>query len=213
MPPLPLSSSIDYSRTHRNLHFRTLYMCVYIYIYAYIYHRVVTGSIAAGKGRAIAAARRKTTEKKVRDGKIKKLSWFSDRHHRSSDYNRQPRAWCPRITHDLQFVRVARDKNKAREKTRHPDFMYYINMPAIYHWSVTVQQQWALIGRRFKEKNKVVYTHTYSHARAFVLNTSADNITNGTYVLWDDWKCRFKRRMLISSVIREENIKPTPDPL
>lgn len=101
-------------------------------MYVYARSRVVTGSIAAGKGRAIVAARRKTREKKVSEGKIKSYLDF-----RTSDTGRlaatastagvvlpyhsrllhiTPDLRVPIGTHYTVIVRVARDKNKAREK-------------------------------------------------------------------------------------------------
>jgi len=96
----------------------------------YTYRRVVTGSIAEGKGRAIAAERRKTTEKKVRDGKIKSYLDFRTAdtatgrlaatastagvvppsYHSRLLYMRQIRVFLCIGAHIAFIVRVSRDK-------------------------------------------------------------------------------------------------------
>lgn len=91
----------------------------------------MTGSIAAGKGRAIVAARRKTREKKVNDGKIKSYLdfWTSDTGRLAATAStagvvlpyhsrllHTPDSCVPIGTHYAVIVRVAQDKNKAREK-------------------------------------------------------------------------------------------------
>jgi len=123
-----------------------------IYYYICIYPQPGRDRIdSCGKGTSNRrAARRKTREKKVSDGKIKSYLDF-----RTSDtagrlvatvstagvvlpYHSRllhtPDSRVPIGTHYAVIVRVARDKNIRREKkTRHSDIILYINVPAIYH--------------------------------------------------------------------------------